>query len=208
MNVAIVTSVSPVVADIAVITVPNKLRYCIRHGYSLVVDNQPYEEAVRNTHFICSYLDRFDLVWLMDADTLITDMRQRIETLPCIGPHWTVCEEGIVEWNRINCGSIVIRNTHESRVLLKHIHDSEPKWKSMPCLWQTYLGVAAMNPPDLLTVAPLRSFNSCVWNRPANTKDEIGGHWQPGDFVYHTCGVYPLSERASWLTRACESVIE
>ena len=207
MRVAIVTSVSANVAEMARLTVPNKLEYCLRHGYSLVADNQPYDEAVLNTHYIASYFSRFDIVWTMDADTVITNMKQRIEELPCLGPHMTVCEEGIVEWNRINCGSIVWRNTPETHALLNTIHERADHWRNMPCVWQTWLGHASTKPADLITVAPIGAFNSCVWNRPANARDEIGGHWKPGDFVYHPCGVYPFGERLKWVQQALQSTI-
>lgn len=206
MNVAIITSVSDAIRDVATLTTPNKLEYCLRHGYSLLLDNQPYDDAIRNTHLHIHQLDRFGLIWLLDADTVITDMRQRIEDLPCLGPHWTSCEEGIVDWNRINCGSNVIRNTPEARSLLQYLHAHEADWKPLSCGWQTMLGGSRFNPPDLVTVAPLRAFNSCVWNRPGNQRDEIGGNWQPGDFVYHACGVYPTEERLRWLTAALEQV--
>jgi hypothetical protein len=206
MSVAVVTSVSADIASLAAITVPNKLEYCVRHGYTLIADNQPYSEAVRNTHLLCHYLDRFDFVWALDCDAIVTDMAQRIESLPCIGPHVTVCEEGIVEWNRINCGSVVWRNTPETRRLLHEIASKVDEWQGLPCGWQTWLGNLRTEPGDLLTVAPLRAFNSCVWNRPANAKDEIGGHWQPGDFVYHPCGVYPMAERIEWLRNALREV--
>jgi hypothetical protein len=202
MSVAILTSVSGNVADLAAITVPNKLEYCLRHGYSLIVDNQPYEEAVRNTHYLCGYLDRFDLVWALDCDAIITDMTTRIEAVPSLGPHMTVCEEGIVEWNRINCGSIVWKNTTESRALLRMISERVDEWRGLACIWQTWLQNTKTVPHDLVTVAPVGAFNSCVWNRPANARDEIGGHWKPGDFVYHPCGVYPMGERVKWIQSA------
>jgi hypothetical protein len=207
MNVALVTSVSSNVAELAALTVPNKLEYCLRHGYTLVCDNQPYEQAVANTHLICEYLDRFDLVWCLDCDAIVTDMRLPIHELPCIGPHATVCEEGIVEWNRLNCGSVVWRNTAQSRVLLRTIAESQDHWSAMPCGWQTWLADIATDRPDVVTVAPLRAFNSCVWNRPANERDEVGGYWQRGDFVYHPCGVYPMDERMRWIAKAFDEVV-
>jgi hypothetical protein len=206
MSVAIVTSVSANVAELAALTVPNKLEYCLRHGYTLICDNQPYEEASYNTHYLCDYLDRFDLVWTLDSDAIVTDMTQRIEDVPFLGPHVTVCEEGIVEWNRINCGSIVWRNTPAARGLLHAIHASIDEWTRLACGWQTWLQHIKAEPENLITVAPIGAFNSCVWNRPANARDEIGGHWSPGDFVYHACGVFPYSERLCWIKKALEQV--
>jgi hypothetical protein len=205
--VAVVTSVSANVADLAAITVPNKLEYCLRHGYTLICDNQPYEEAVANVDLLCHYLDRFDMLWTLDCDAVITDMRQPIHELACIGQHVTVCEEGIVSWNQLNCGSMVWRDTIKARALLQTISEDRERWAGLPCGWQTLLGDVASLGVDVLTVAPLRAFNSCVWNRPANERDEVGGHWQPGDFVYHPCGVFPMAERTQWIARALDEVV-
>jgi hypothetical protein len=134
-------------------------------------------------------------------------MRQPIHELACIGPHVTVCEEGIVSWNRINCGSMVWRDTIKVRALLQTISEDRERWAGLPCGWQTLLGDVASLGVDVLTVAPLRAFNSCVWNRPANERHEVGGHWQPGDFVYHPCGVFPMAERTQWIAKALDEVV-
>jgi hypothetical protein len=206
VSVAIITSVSENIRAVATLTMPNKLEYCLRHGYSLVADNQPYDTAVVRTDLLCHYLDRFDLIWTLDADTILTNMAVPIESLGCIGPNVTVCEEGILPWNRINCGSMVWRNTFHSRWLANHISETQEQWRSLPCQWQTFLSTNADALGDVLTVAPLRSFNSCVWNRPANAHDEIGGHWQAGDLVYHPCGVFPHEEKLRWLSNALGEV--
>jgi hypothetical protein len=206
MSVALVTSVSANIADLAAITVPNKLEYCLRHGYTLICDNQPYDQAVARVDLLCHYLDRFDMVWTLDCDAVITDIGQPIHELACLGPHVTVCEEGIVSWNRLNCGSMVWRNTTKARVLLQTISEDRDRWAGLTCGWQTLLGEFAAVGVDVLTVAPLRAFNSCVWNRPANERDEVGSHWQPGDFVYHPCGVFPMEERIEWLKRILTQV--
>jgi len=201
-NAAIIVSVSENIRDVAALTMPNKADYCLRHGYSLVADNQPYETAVRRTDLLCHYLDRFDLIWTLDADAIITNMTIPIVSLESLGPNVTVCEEGIVRWNRVNCGSMVWKNTFHSRWLANHISETQEHWRSLPCQWQTFLGDNADALSEFLTVAPLRSFNSVVWNRPANARDEIGGHWQPGDLVYHPCGVFPREEKLRWLSAA------
>jgi hypothetical protein len=207
MRVGVFTSVSSNIADLAAVTVPNKFEYCMRHGYSLIVDNMPYEQAVRSTDTLCHYLDRFDLLWCLDSDAVITDMAKPVHQLESLGPHMTVCEEGIVEWNKLNCGSTIWRNTPESRDLLRAIAGSFYEWRHMACGWQTWLQFVAKKHPALVTVAPLRSFNSCVWNRPGGGDGPAGSHWQPGDFVYHPCGVFPMEERISWIQQTLSQVV-
>lgn len=196
MNVAIVTSVSEKIAELATLTVANKLEYALRHGYSLVVANRQYEEANAGMVSICDYLDQFDLVWTLDADAVITNMTQPVHELACLGPHVTVCEEGIVPWNRLNCGSVIWRNTPEARHVLTAITIDEPVWRPMPCGWQTWLAHIAENRPEFVTVAPVGAFNSCAWTHPANGPEYAPGtHWRPGHLVWHPCGVYPMPAR-------------
>lgn len=208
MRVAVVTSVSANIAELAALTVPNKLEYCLRHGYSLIADNRPYEEAVRTLcDYLLAILAEYDLVWTLDADAVITNMAVPIHTLDCLGPAMTVCEEGIVEWNRINCGSVVWKSDCRTRYLLERLREAESEWWGMPCQQQTWLGGAASSAGDLITVAPLRAFNSCAWNLPGGGVGEPGSHWQAGDLVYHPCGVYPHDIRLEKVRHALSQMV-
>jgi hypothetical protein len=194
MNVCIYTSISPGCAEFAAATTPSKLRYCLRHGYSLVMRNRPYHEAVleslRDVHTL---LFDSDMVWTLDADCLVTGTAP-IHELPGLGEHVTMCKESIVDWNQLNCGSVVWRATSTTRRLLLAIIVAESEWRSMPCGWQTWLAKHAAELGDALTVLPPRSFNSVAWNHSGG-----GSHWQPGDLVYHPCGIVPHSLRAAAL---------
>lgn len=207
MTVAVLTSVSAKIAELATLTVPNKLEYCLRHGYTLIAENLPYSEAIAKTDRLCHYLDQFDFLWCLDADAVITNMASRIDALGCLGPHATVCEEGIVEWNRLNCGSVVWRNTTTTRALLQQIAACRSEWESLACGWQTWLASERVILSGALAVAPLRSFNSCVWNRPGNGEGPPGSHWQKGDFVFHPCGVFPQAERLRVIADALQDVV-
>jgi len=201
MNVAIYTSISPGCADFAAATTPSKLRYCLRHGYSLVLRNRPYHEAVlQSLNDVQRLLDQFDMVWTLDADCLVTGTAP-IHEVPGIGPHVTVCKEAICDWNILNCGSMAWRRTLTTRSLLKEIAILEHKWRAMPCGWQTLLAEHAGHIGDALTVLPPRSFNSVAWNHSGG-----GSHWQPGDLVYHPCGIVPHSLRAAALRSAAATL--
>jgi hypothetical protein len=196
MNVAVTTSVSSNIAELAMLTVPNKLEYCLRHGYHLVIDNRPYDEAVDTfADTMLALLDQHDLVWALDSDALITNMDVPIHTLPCIGPGMTVCPEGIVEWNFLNCGSTIWKSGYKSRYLLETLRDKRGDWIGMPCQQQSWFGQCAKaGSGDLITVAPFKAFNSTEWNyNDGNFRP--GGWWEEGDLVYHPCGVFPHEER-------------
>jgi hypothetical protein len=198
--------VSANIAELASVTLPNKLEYCFRHDYSLVVDNRPYAEAIRDVRrVLVPLLEVYDIVWTLDCDAVITDMTRPVHALPCLGPGVTVCEEGIVGWNRLNCGSVVWRAGSRSRYLLDRIDEASAEWVAAPCVWQTWLGQYATVLADVMTVAPLRSFNSCAWNLPAGGVGQAGSHWEHGDLVFHPCGVFPHSERLEVVRSVIES---
>jgi len=206
LRVALVTSVSANIAELAAMTVPNKLEYCLRHGYSLIADNRPYEEAVKSmSNTLLSILADYDVVWTLDSDAVITNMTIPIHTLDCLGAGMTVCEEGIVDWNLINCGSVVWKRGCRTTYLLERLQEDEDKWIKWPCQQQTWLGALAAGGGDLIKVAPLRSFNSCEWTHPGGSIGKPGSHWQPGDLVFHPCGVYPAQERLLTVQHALEN---
>jgi hypothetical protein len=194
MSVAIYTSISDGCAEFVKATTPAKVSYCLRHGYSLVLRNREYYEAVlESLRDIYSLLNDFDLVWSLDADCLITGTAP-IASLPGLGGSVTVCEEMIVEWNRLNCGSMVWRSTDATRILLADMIAAEREWRRMPCGWQTWLADREATLGDSLKVVRQRTFNSVSWNHSGG-----GGHWQPGDLVYHPCGIVPHTLRAEAL---------
>jgi hypothetical protein len=194
VNVAIYTSISEGCAEFAKATTPSKLSYCLRHKYSLHMANRHYHEAlVESLRDIYRLLYEHQMVWSLDADCLITS-RQPIHEHHDLGPHVSVCEEAIVGWNRLNCGSVVWRATSATRSLIALLIQAEPEWRAMPCGWQTWLAEHAAEIGDKLTIVRQRAFNSVVWNHSGG-----GSHWHPGDLVYHPCGIVPHSLRAEAL---------
>ena len=207
MGVAVITSVSANIARLAKLTLPNKAEYCLRHGYTLVADNMPYEQAAAATSRLWHYLDLYGTVWMLDCDAIITDMTRPIHKLSCLGPHVTVCREDIVPWNELNCGSMVWRDTPQARQLLHTIELEAPAWKTMPCGWQTWLGAFAADRPDVVQVVPPREFNSTEWTHPGGGAESPGCHWQPGDLVYHPCGVFPAAAKYEYIRRRLGEVV-
>jgi hypothetical protein len=169
------------------VSVPNTFEYCFRHGYSLAVFYEQYKEALVSQGQIVDLLSRFDLVWCIDADVLITNHTKRIEEVEGLGPHCTVCEEGMpwLKWNRLNCGSMVYRATDKSREFLTAVREAEPEWRdnpTYPFVSQSWIAAHAESFGDALTILPPRAFNSVAWQQNGG-----GTTWQPGDLVFHPC---------------------
>lgn len=176
------------------VTVPNTEDYCWRHGYSLFLCHEDYRSGLSGQNQILAMLQIADLVWSIDADVLITNHALRIEEVPGLGPHCTICEEGM-PWlpsNRLNCGSIVYRSTEKTREFLRAVRDAEPEWRNnprYPFVSQSWIAEHADGFGDGVTVLPPRTFNSVAWQQHGG-----GTTWQPGDLVFHPC-CFPQEQR-------------
>lgn len=182
-KVVIVSSHSAKIINTTVTTISNKLEYCLKHDYSFLLDCQDYNDAVSSTDKLIGLFDKYDVIWCLDMDTIITNMNYRIEELECLGPDVTVCQERAFG---INCGSMVYKNTDNSKWFLKTISETKSEWENMGLIWQEWLVTNYERVKHCLTLAPLRSFNSCslpYWYGGPEVAD-----WQDGDFVYHACG--------------------
>jgi hypothetical protein len=209
MRVLLWTSMSNNISEIISLTAPNKLEYCLKQGYSFLLDNQKYEDAMSRSYALIPLFEEYDLIWAIDADTIITNMNIPIHTLSCLGDHVTVCEENMVYWNKINCGSIVYKNTPQTKWFLKAISENKDKWEKLVCQWQTWLAGISNQIGDILTIAPPNSFNSIEWNLPASSAvwGPPGNNWKSGDLLYHPCSVFPREERIKYLKNALETRI-
>lgn len=209
MKTALLTSISDNISDVIKLTSPNKLEYCLKHGYSFILDNQPYEEAIARTYALIHLFEEYDLLWIIDADTVITNMNIPIHSLQCLGKHMTICEENMVHWNKLNGGSIVFKNTPETKWLLQAISDNKSQWENLPCITQTWFEIMSSHLGDIITIAPANSFNSVEWNLPANsaTWGPPGNNWRHGDLLYHPCSVFPKEERMKYLRNALETKV-
>jgi uncharacterized protein YuzB (UPF0349 family) len=183
MKVAILTNVSDG-TPWADIVMPGRLRYCIRHGYAMVCLACSYRSSHMEVVLAVKHLlERFDLVWSLGADCLITNHTMRIEEVGCLGPHMSICEEGLGPHALVNGDSIVWRATKETIELIDEMVAAEAEWSQMQFWQQQWLMIHCERLSHCMTIAPKRAFNSV---HLGNTN-----HWQHGDFVYHPCGNSP-----------------
>ena len=199
MKVAILTNVSDG-TPWAEIVMPGRLRYCIRHGYAMVCLACDYYAAQMEALLTIKHLlQRFDLVWSLGADCLITNHTLRIEGLDCLGPHMSICEEGLGPHVLVNGDSIVWRATDQSIALLDEVIAAEPEWRQMAFSQQQWLMVHRERIGDRMTIMPRTACNSVHYGDIC--------HWQHGHFVYHPCGAETTS-RCEALRLVSQKVIE
>jgi hypothetical protein len=156
------------------------------------------EEAVRGVGRLPWLLEKYSLVWCLDVDCLITDLRQRIEDVPGLGPHASICEEGVFDAVPLNGGSVVWKSTDGTRSLVDEIVSAEPEWRGFSHNIQQWLAMHLDRLKDRLTVCHKRAFNG-VHHHGMKV-------WEPGDFVYHPCGM-SAGARCAMLTDHLRQVI-
>jgi FkbM family methyltransferase len=126
---------------------------------------------------------------LFKASQLITDLTKKIEEIPELGPHVSICEQGFGS-AFVNGGSIVWKATKQSHELVNEIIHSKPEWESLTFNVQDWFIKHRVRLSDRLTICPKRTFNSVHHGNVML--------WEPGDFVYHPCG-FPINDRCKVL---------
>ena len=160
-------------------TQKNHWEYALKNGYDIMWANMHYGELLDTLCYrIAQQLAIYDAVFVLDADTLFTNMDKRLEDICALGPDVIMCEELIGPHTRINAGVIMFNATQKSMDFLKEMHDKKPVWMEMPHVWQSYMNLHLEELP--ITLVPARTFNSVI--------SEWASYWEKGDFIVHFPG--------------------
>src|SRR4051812_9157610 len=94
-------------SDLAEVTIPNRERYCVRHGYELIAklvpkveQNQPWFKVA----MVSEFSPRYDWIWLLDVDAMITNSAIKVESFLDTTADIIVGSD----WNGLNAGSVFI----------------------------------------------------------------------------------------------------
>lgn len=181
-------------------TIPNTIKYCIRHGYSLFIINSPYKEILEISKIGLPLMDLCEFVWAIDSDVVITNHTKKIEDLE-LSDGLNICLEGLWEGSKLNCGSVIYKG-EKGKKIMEIIATQKPLWEKMLFYWQQWLSEKTSNNneiSELCKIHPVGTFNSCHYNGKNN--------WQEGHFVYHPCGAWP-GARIEMCKKAIEKVVE
>ncbi len=195
MRVAVATMFSPAYMEIAGVTMPNMNAYCQRHGYdpiSILVDDEKWAYE-KHRHFKMMFEDGYDLIWYKDVDAIITNMStpvvhfiERNRALDNV--HFFLTRD----FNELNGGSVIIRNTPIGGILndyvldQKGVLDNEQNVYNSPEFMSDFYGK--------WTTLPHPSINSYRYGLYKECWDFVGredlGDWVEGkSFVLHTPGL-------------------
>ena len=177
----------------------SKKEYATAHGYTYIQGGEEYWNRSKPIPWskipfildILSQCEENELIFVSDADVLITNMDIKIEEhiLPLI-PLEKDLLLSIDSCGHLNDGNIVIRNTEWSRNFWKRV-DNEVDL-TYHVWWENAAVIKLLeeNPDDLAKTqitAKHKLFNAYIQGLPNQPL------WTPGDFLVHFAGVYSTS---------------
>ena len=180
----------------------NKIKYAEKHGYAYLSktdDFYGFEPGFEKIQFL---LDTFEgypdatWIWWTGTDSMVTNFNTRVED--------KIAEAGdahvimSADFNfKINCDSILIKNTIEAKAWLEDIMEAMPKYASHQFKEQQYMLDSLDKNADIIKLMPQNFMNSyeykmykvAPWLYEKET-DVNGdrGQWEAGDWLVHWPG--------------------
>lgn len=203
MRIAVAVVYTPNWLPLAQLVLPNLFEYCGRHGYTLVtrIESVPYNGFSKFTLINNLFkVQKYDVVFSMDLDTLVTNHNIKIEGF-LDGGSFYICRD----LNGINCGTFILCNTKWSRVFISSCLTREGKRDCEQNAVDEYMAIcndAFYYNDQNITILPHPSINSYPYDYYAPYWGKIGakdgdviprpsheeGDWREHDFVCHVPG--------------------
>jgi len=176
----------------------SKRAYCTKQGYECIIGGEEFWDRDRpipwsKIPFLLHVLSKTEeggLVFMSDADVLITNMDLRIEdhVLPLL-PEGKDLLLTIDSCGHINDGNILIRNTAWTRDFWKRVYMQTEL--TYHVWWENAAVIKLLeeNKSDFsktIITNQCRLFNAYIQGLPGLPL------WQPGDFLVHFAGIYDV----------------
>lgn len=207
MKVICCTMFSPSHQELADISVPNLAAYCERHGYEMRIINIADDEWVYMKHWSFNeyFIEGVDLIWYKDVDSLIMDMNKPItDYIDDVYSFFIT-----MDFNELNGGSVVLRNTHQGISFNHYILNERIKFENEQNCYNDPKTLDTF--ADTINVIRHPSINSYDYSCYPECKEYIGredlGDWHPGNLMIHFPGL-GLKDRVELMKEYSKKVIE
>lgn len=201
-RICVASIATPSLKELADMTMPNKIEYCERHGYSAALVTQVGKYlGYDKIHLIDGLLlsNKYDYVYWCDNDTLFTNFNKKIEDLIDDEHDFFICTDSA---KHINAGVFIVKNSEGGRGYINHIKELMYKiptqfrfGEEQTALLHSYKDSKFI---DRIKIHPQRAMNGYPYievrnSDPATCFDELGtdGNWKDGDFMIHLPGFFP-----------------
>lgn len=191
----------------------SKQSYAHKHGYTYIQGNEEYWDRDRpiswsKVPFLLSHLNKMPdgaLIWLSDADVLITNENLRFEdhVLPLL-PTTKDMLMAFDSCGHVNAGNIVMRNTPWLRDFWTRVYEQTD---CIYHIWWENAGILKLmekNTSDqekIQITSECKRFNAYLMGLPNAPL------WEPGDFLVHFAGVYDAKKMSSLIEEILEGKI-
>ncbi len=191
----------------------SKKFYAEKHGYTYIQGDETSWDRERpiswsKIPFLLSYLQQIpenELVWLSDADVLITnpelDFEQHVVPLLPNNKDMLMTFDSC---GHVNAGNILMRNTAWVRGFWKRVYDQTD---CIYHIWWENAGILKLmetNSSDrerIEITGDCKRFNAYLMGLPGAPL------WEPGDFLVHFAGVYDTEKMKSLITEIQRGVV-
>lgn len=170
---------------------PNKLEYCLRHGFQFQMRRHTkYTPWGQRTDFMRETLEQMDdgdWLWFMDTDTVITNMTVKLESiLTPNAPDMIVCKD----MHGVNNGVFFLRKSAATVEFLRTVKSMNTAYSDDQSAMVALLNQGVIS----VRYAEQDAFNSYLFDEYGYYKGlglttESLGHWRPGRFVLHLPGM-------------------
>lgn len=183
----------------------NKVKYAEKHGYGYLAKTEDFygfEPGFEKIQFLLDTFEAYpdiEWIWWTGTDSMVMNFQTKIED--------KIAEAGdahvimAADFNfKINCDSILIKNTIEAKAWLEDIMEAMPKYASHQFKEQQYMLDTLDKNQDIIKLMPQHFMNSYEYKMYTvnpwlydKTVDVNGdrGQWEAGDWFVHWPGTQP-----------------
>ena len=202
MKVVVLTMYSKEYAEIAALTLPNMAEYADRHGYNWEVmylengEKWPYK---KHEMIAALFNYGFDVIWYRDIDAIITNINTPITSFIDDAHSLFLTKD----FNEINGGSLVIKNTMRGKLLNGEILYHKDNFENEQNCINHLMGYPYFSEDTKLLPHP--SINSYDYSLYKECSSHVGkpelGDWEEGHLLLHVPGL-SLDKRLEVLRNA------
>jgi len=198
----------------------NKVQYAEKHGYAYLAKTEDFYGFEPGFEKIQFLLDTFEAypetswIWWTGTDSMVTNFNTKIEDKIAEAGDADVIMSADFNF-KINCDSILVKNSDKARAWLKDIMDNMPKYHTHQFKEQQYMLDSLDKYTDTVKLMPQYFMNSYEykmyrvnpWGYEKDT-DVNGdrGQWEAGDWLVHWPGTQPR-ERMELVKETKEKII-
>ena len=198
----------------------NKVQYAEKHGYAYLAKTEDFYGFEPGFEKIQFLLDTFEAypetswIWWTGTDSMVTNFNIKVEDKIAEAGDADVIMSADFNF-KINCDSILVKNSDKARAWLKDIMDNMPKYHTHQFKEQQYMLDSLDKYTDTVKLMPQHFMNSYeykmyrvnpwVYEKDTDVNGDRG-QWEAGDWLVHWPGTQPR-ERMELVKETKEKII-